>query len=254
MPLPPVGALRWRPPQAVTAWQGTREANRFASICPQPSPIPGAFYQREYFQTAEAQSEDCLYLNVWTAAPAGADPRPVMVFFHSGGNSLWSGSMPVYDGTNLARKGAVVVTINYRLGPFGFLAHPELDAESPDHVSGNYGLLDQQAALRWVKANIAAFGGDPSGSRSLASRPGEQTSAIPWRRRSRRDCFAARSSKAARCSAPRAPHPTLLPSRKAARSSSPNLAHPRSRRFATCRPRRSWRILAANSRPMGFDR
>ena len=158
---PPVGALRWRPPQAVTAWQGTREANRFASICPQPSPIPGAFYQREYFQTAEAQSEDCLYLNVWTAAPAGAAPRPVMVFFHSGGNSLWSGSMPVYDGTNLARKGAVVVTINYRLGPFGFLAHPELDAESPDHVSGNYGLLDQQAALRWVKANIAAFDGDP---------------------------------------------------------------------------------------------
>ncbi len=158
---PPVGALRWRPPQAVTAWQGTREANRFASICPQPSPIPGAFYQREYFQTAEAQSEDCLYLNVWTAAPAGAAPRPVMVFFHSGGNSGWSGSMPIYDGTNLARKGAVVVTINYRLGPFGFLAHPDLDAESPNHVSGNYGLLDQQAALRWVKANIAAFGGDP---------------------------------------------------------------------------------------------
>ena len=142
-------------------WQGTREANRFASICPQPSPIPGAFYQREYFQTAEAQSEDCLYLNVWTAAPAGAAPRPVMVFFHSGGNSLWSGSMPIYDGTNLARKGAVVVTLNYRLGAFGFLAHPELDTESPDHVSGNYGLLDQQAALRWVKANIAVFGGDP---------------------------------------------------------------------------------------------
>src|SRR5258707_6559687 len=158
---PPVGALRWRPPQAVTAWQGTREANRFASICPQPGPIPGAFYQREFFQTAEAQSEDCLYLNVWTAVPAGTDPRPVMVFFHSGGNSLWSGSMPVYDGTNLARKGAVVVTINYRLGPFGFLAHPEFDTENPNHVSGNYGLLDQQAALRWVKASIAAFGGDP---------------------------------------------------------------------------------------------
>ncbi len=158
---PPVGPLRWRPPQAVAAWQGTREANRFASICPQPSPIPGSFYQREYFQTAEAQSEDCLYLNVWTAAPAGGDPRPVMVFFHSGGNLAWSGSMPVYDGTNLARKGAVVVTINYRLSALGFLAHPELDAESPNHVSGNYGLLDQQAALRWVKANIAAFGGDP---------------------------------------------------------------------------------------------
>jgi para-nitrobenzyl esterase len=158
---PPVGAQRWRPPQAVAAWQGTREANRFAPICPQPSPIPGAFYQREFFQIAEAQSEDCLYLNVWTAVPTGADPRPVMVFFHSGGNFAWSGSMAVFDGSHLARKGAVVVTINYRLGPFGFLAHPELDTESPNHVSGNYGLLDQQAALRWVKANIAAFGGDP---------------------------------------------------------------------------------------------
>jgi len=157
----PVGALRWRPPQPVTAWQGTREANRFAPICPQPSPIPGSFYQREFFQIAEAQSEDCLYLNVWTAAPPGVEPRPVMVFFHSGGNAIWSGSMAVYDGTNLARKGAVVVTLNYRLGAFGFLTHPELDAESANHVSGNYGLLDQQAALRWVKANIAAFGGDP---------------------------------------------------------------------------------------------
>jgi para-nitrobenzyl esterase len=158
---PPIGALRWRPPQEVAAWQGTREANRFSPICPQPSPLAGGFYQREYFQAAEAQSEDCLYLNVWTAAPPGAAPRPVMVFFHSGGNSLWSGSMPVYDGSHLARKGAVVVTLNFRLGPFGFLAHPELDTESPDHVSGNYGLLDQQAALRWVKTNIAAFGGDP---------------------------------------------------------------------------------------------
>jgi para-nitrobenzyl esterase len=158
---PPVGALRWRPPQPVAAWQGTREANRFAPICAQPSPIPGSFYQREFFQVVEVQSEDCLYLNVWTAAPSGAEPRPVMVFFHSGGNAIWSGSMGVYDGTHLARKGAVVVTLNFRLGAFGFLAHPELDAESPNHVSGNYGLLDQQAALRWVKANVAAFGGDP---------------------------------------------------------------------------------------------
>ena len=157
----PVGALRWRPPEPVAAWQGTREANRFAPICPQPSPKPGAFYQREFFQTAEPQHEDCLYLNVWTAAPAGAAPRPVMVFFHGGGWRLWSGSMASFDGTNLARKGVVVVTLNFRLGPFGFLAHPELDAESPNHVSGNYGLLDQMAALRWVQANIAAFGGDP---------------------------------------------------------------------------------------------
>ena len=101
---PPVGALRWRPPEPVTAWRETREANRFSPVCPQPSPIPGAFYQREFFQTAEAQSEDCLYLNVWTAAPPGGDPRPVMVFFHSGGHFAWSGSMPVYDGGSLARR------------------------------------------------------------------------------------------------------------------------------------------------------
>ena len=144
------------------------------------------------------QSEDCLYLNVWTAAPAGADPRPVMVFFHSGGNLVWSGSMPVYDGTHLARKGAVVVTLNYRLGAFGFLTHPELDAESPNHVSGNYGLLDQQAALRWVKANIAAFGGDPERITIFGQSAGGQMSAMPWHPRLRRDCFAARSSKAER--------------------------------------------------------
>src|SRR5215469_2621430 len=89
---PPVGALRWRPPQAVTPWQGAREANRFGPVCSQPSPIPGSFYQREFFQTAELQSEDCLYLNVWTAVPSGADSRPVMVFFHSGANVGWSGS------------------------------------------------------------------------------------------------------------------------------------------------------------------
>jgi para-nitrobenzyl esterase len=157
----PVGALRWRPPAEVTPWQGTREAYRFSAACPQPTPIPGSFYQREYFQTAETQSEDCLYLNVWTAAPQGTGPRPVLVFFHGGSNFGWSGSMAAYDGTALARKGAVVVTLNSRLGAFGFLAHPDLDAESPNHVSGNYGLLDQQAALRWVKTNIAAFGGDP---------------------------------------------------------------------------------------------
>src|SRR5215472_3631695 len=223
---PPVGALRWRPPQAVTAWQGTREANRFASICPQPSPIPGGFYQREYFQTAEAQSEDCLYLNVWTATTAGADPRPVMVFFHSGGNFAWSGSMPVYDGTHLARKGAVVVTINYRLGVFGFLAHPELDTESPNHVSGNYGLLDQQAALRWVKANIAAFGGDPERITIFGQSAGAT------------DVGYAMASQLT----------------KAVRSWLPNLVRLRSRRFGTCRPRRSWRMLAASSRPTGLAR
>lgn len=251
---PPVGALRWRPPQAVAAWQGTREANRFAPICPQPSPQPGAFYQREFFQTAEAQSEDCLYLNVWTAAPPGADPRPVMVFFHSGGNFAWSGSMSAFDGSYLARKGAVVVTINSRLGPFGFLAHPELDTESPNHVSGNYALLDQQAALRWVKTNIAAFGGDPEritifgqssgGKRRLCHGiPAREGTVSPRDHRKRPD-IRYRG----------APHPNLPLPRRAARSSSPSLAHLRSRCFATCQPRRSLRMSAAISRPMGFDR
>jgi para-nitrobenzyl esterase len=158
---PPVGALRWRPPQPVAAWPGTRGANRFSPICPQPDPFAGGFYQREFFQSFPAQSEDCLTLNVWTASPPGAAPRPVMVFFHGGANAAWSGSMAAFDGAPLARKGAVVVTLNFRLGALGFLAHADLDAESAEHVSGNYGLLDQQAALRWVKTNIAAFGGDP---------------------------------------------------------------------------------------------
>ncbi|MBV9747664.1 MAG: alpha/beta fold hydrolase, partial [Acetobacteraceae bacterium] len=157
---PPVGALRWQPPQEVARWEGTREATRFGPVCPQPGSPPGSFYQREFFAASEPQSEDCLYLNIWTAA-SGSDRLPVMVFLHGGAYFGWSGSMAAYDGTYLARKGVVVVTINYRLGPFGFLAHPDLDAESPQHLSGNYGLLDQQAALRWVKANSAAFGGDP---------------------------------------------------------------------------------------------
>ena len=154
---PPVGPLRFRPPQRPDGWSGARDATRFGPASHQASrplaPILG--------MVLPAQSEDCLYLNVWTAVPPGAAPRPVMVFFHGGGNSLWSGSMLAFDGSHLARKGAVVVTLNFRLGPFGFLAHPELDTESPNHVSRNYGLLDQQAALLWVKTNIAAFGGDP---------------------------------------------------------------------------------------------
>jgi para-nitrobenzyl esterase len=158
---PPVGALRWRPPQEVAAWEGTREATRFGPVCPQPGAPPGGFYQREFFPSFEPQSEDCLTLNIWTAAAAGGDRLPVIVFLPGGAYYGWSGSMAAYDGTHLARKGAVVVTVNYRLGALGFLAHPELDEESPNHVSGNYGVLDQQAALRWVRSNIAAFGGDP---------------------------------------------------------------------------------------------
>jgi para-nitrobenzyl esterase len=156
----PVAGLRWRPPQPVASWQGVLEATHFAPACPQPLPPSGSFYQTEFFKTSERQSEDCLYLNVYTPAHASTDRLPVMVWFHGGGFAQGSGSLPSFDGDALARNGVVLVTINYRLGPLGFLALPELDAESPDHVSGNYGLLDMAAALRWVQANIAGFGGD----------------------------------------------------------------------------------------------
>ncbi len=157
----PTAGLRWRAPQPVTPWQGILETIRFAPACPQPLPPPGSFYQKEFFPTSERQSEDCLYLNVWTPARAPEAKLPVMVWFYGGGFVQGSGSLSSFDGEALARRGVVVVKINYRLGPLGFLALPALDEESPNHVSGNYGLLDMIAALRWVKDNIAGFGGDP---------------------------------------------------------------------------------------------
>lgn len=157
----PVGALRWRAPQLVVTWTGVRRSDSFSPACfmgVRPGNAIGAIL----YQTSEAQSEDCLYLNVWTGAPAGtAEKRPVMLLLHGGGYLVGSGSQPNYNGTGLAQKGAVALTLNYRLGPLGFLAHPELTAESPDHASGNYALLDAVAALKWIKANIALFGGDP---------------------------------------------------------------------------------------------
>ncbi len=153
---PPTGTRRWKPPQPVAHWRGTRNADRFAARCMQ-RPLYGDMVFR-----AAGMSEDCLYLNVWT--PAGSEGRgrlPVLVYFYGGGFLAGDGSEPRYDGASLARHGIVTVTVNYRLGVFGFLALPALAAESPHHAAGNYGLLDQVAALRWVKHNIAAFGGDP---------------------------------------------------------------------------------------------
>jgi para-nitrobenzyl esterase len=158
---PPVGAGRWRAPQPVAAWTGTRAATHFSPSCIQTI-VEGKHPWSYEFMAHGEVSEDCLYLNVWTPARTTADRLPVFVFIHGGANVEGSGSIPVYDGEGLASKGLVVVTINYRLGIFGFLAHPELTRESPDSVSGNYGLLDQIAAVRWVHDNIAAFGGDAS--------------------------------------------------------------------------------------------
>ena len=157
----PIAGLRWRPPLPVAPWEGVLETVHAAPACPQPLPPPGSFYQKEFFLTSERQSEDCLYLNLWTPARAADEKLAVMVWFYGGGFVQGSGSLPSFDGETLARRGVVVVTINYRLGPLGFLALSALDHESPDHVSGNYGLLDMIAALRWVQNNVGGFGGDP---------------------------------------------------------------------------------------------
>ena len=153
---PPTGALRWREPQPVKNWSGARQAANFGPRCMQ-APIFGDMNFR-----SERMSEDCLYLNVWTPAKVGRERLPVLVYFYGGGFVAGAGDEPRYDGESMAAKGIVSVTVNYRLGVFGFLAHPELTKESPHRASGNYGLLDQAAALRWVRGNIAAFGGDPA--------------------------------------------------------------------------------------------
>ena len=162
---PPVGDLRWREPRPVAAWQGTRDASQFGNVCLQaagPTEGPSARLNIAVLPDSPPLSEDCLYLNVWTGAPSASERRPVMVYFFGGAFTEGAGSVPLYDGDALARKGAVVVTMNYRLGPYGFFVHPALTAESPHKASGNYGLMDMLASLRWVQSNIAAFGGDPS--------------------------------------------------------------------------------------------
>jgi para-nitrobenzyl esterase len=151
---PPVGELRWKPPQPVEPWEGVRQTREPGARCPQPP-------SQVFPQQAEPQSEDCLFLNVWTAAKDTEEKRPVMFWIHGGGSTTGSGGTLVYSGAQLANLGVVVVTINYRLGPLGFMAHPLLSKESEKGVSGNYGFLDQIEALKWVKRNIKAFGGDP---------------------------------------------------------------------------------------------
>lgn len=156
---PPVGDQRWRPPAPAVPWEEPLDAAAFRAQCPQPSSTLGG---REGEVRGVERCEDCLYLNVWRPSDAapGAD-LPVMVWIHGGGFQTSSGGSPFYDGENLARRGVIVVTFNYRLGKLGFLAHPALSGEDPDNLSGNYGLLDQIAALEWVQRNIAQFGGDP---------------------------------------------------------------------------------------------
>lgn len=146
---PPVGELRWQAPQPPAKWEGVKQATKFA-----PAPM-------QFGNPPSGKSEDCLYLNVWTPAKSRKEKLPVLVWIYGGGFSMGSTAEPAYSGEKLARKGVVLVSIAYRVGALAFLAHPELSAENPNKVSGNYGLLDQIAGLQWIQKNIEAFGGDP---------------------------------------------------------------------------------------------
>jgi para-nitrobenzyl esterase len=159
---PPVGVLRWKAPQPVVAWQGVRVCDRFGPSPMQNKPEPFSMWSQEFLIPAEPISEDCLYLNIWTGAKSPREKRPVLVWIYGGGFGSGGAGAPIYDGEAIARKGIIFVSVNYRVGVFGFFAHPELTKESPNHASGNYGLMDQIAGLKWVQNNIAAFGGDPN--------------------------------------------------------------------------------------------
>lgn len=159
---PPVGALRWKAPQPVEDWEGIRQCKEFSAIPMQGEPAPFYMWTSEFIAPAGNMSEDCLYLNVWTPAKTVDDQLPVWVYIYGGGFNSGSSSVPLYDGENMAKKGIIFITINYRVGVFGFFSHPELTDQSPNHASGNQGLLDQVAALQWVHDNIAAFGGNPN--------------------------------------------------------------------------------------------
>jgi para-nitrobenzyl esterase len=158
---PPVGDLRWKEPQPVTSWSGTKTCTTFGASPIQNDPKPFMMWSEEFITPPKPLSEDCLYLNIWTAAKTSQEKLPVLVWIHGGAFTSGSGACAIYDGESIAKEGIVYVSINYRLGVFGFLAHPELTAESPHKSSGNYGLMDQIAALKWIKKNISAFGGDP---------------------------------------------------------------------------------------------
>ncbi|MDP5172270.1 MAG: carboxylesterase family protein [Bacteroidia bacterium] len=158
---PPVGELRWRPPQAVEAWTGIKACTSFGPSPMQQAPTPFMMYTADYLIPASPISEDCLTLNVWTPATTATEKLPVFVWIYGGGFVSGGSAVPIYDGEEFAKKGVVFVSVNYRVGIFGFFSHPDLTAESPFHASGNYGLMDQLAALRWIQKNIAAFGGNP---------------------------------------------------------------------------------------------
>ncbi|SDL92925.1 para-nitrobenzyl esterase [Catalinimonas alkaloidigena] len=159
---PPVGELRWKAPQPAPAWKGVRACTQFGPSPMQGAPAPFSMWSEEFLIPKEPISEDCLYLNVWTGAQSADEKRPVLVWIYGGGFSSGGSAVPIYDGEAMAKKGIVFVSLNYRVGHFGFFAHPDLTKESGHGASGNYGLMDQIAGLHWVQRNIARFGGDPA--------------------------------------------------------------------------------------------
>ncbi len=158
---PPVGENRWKAPQPVDKWEGVKSCTAYGPSPMQSNPVPFSMWTEEFLIPKEPIGEDCLYLNVWTGAQSAKEKRPVLVWIYGGGFVSGGSACPIYDGEAMAKKGIVFVSLNYRVGIFGFFAHPELTAESGRKASGNYGLMDQVAGLQWVKNNIAAFGGDP---------------------------------------------------------------------------------------------
>lgn len=179
---PPVGELRWRAPVPPAPWQAPRDATRYGARCPQPTSVIGQAALRAGPMPAavneSGMSEDCLTLNIWTPARSATERLPVIVWVHGGGFQFGSGSVPETDGSALARRGVVLVSLNYRLGALGFLAHPQLSRGSPQGTSGNYGLLDQILALQWVRDNIAAFGGDPANVTLMGQSAGGYSGAV----------------------------------------------------------------------------
>ncbi|HTE25029.1 carboxylesterase/lipase family protein [Flavitalea sp.] len=159
---PPVGDLRWKKPQPVVSWTGVKASDKFGPSPMQATPAPFSMWSEEFLIPKEPINEDCLYLNVWTGANSEKEKRPVIVWIYGGGFSSGGSAAPIYDGEAMAKKGIVFVSINYRVGIFGFFAHTDLSKESGNNASGNYGLMDQVAGLKWVQKNIAAFGGDPN--------------------------------------------------------------------------------------------
>lgn len=157
---PPIGDLRWKAPQPVKPWPGIKACTAFGASPMQGAPVPFSMWSKEFLIPDEPINEDCLYLNVWTGAKTPKEKRPVIVWIYGGGFSSGGAGAPIYDGEAMAKKGIVFVSLNYRVGIFGFFAHPGLTKESGKNASGNYGLMDQVAALQWVKNNIAQFGGD----------------------------------------------------------------------------------------------